>query len=89
MIISVLPARLGVAINTDMTLQMENPVRQEHQDHPAGGGKRMCFHQSITQNELSKREEPASGDHKKVNREVLVEKKMKVKKKNTSGEFVC
>lgn len=46
----------------------------------------MRFHRSITQNELSKRQEPASGDHKKVNRELLVEKKMKEKIKNPSVE---
>lgn len=79
MIISVLPAYLGVAINTDMTLQMENIIRQEHQDHSTGGGKRMRFLHSINQKELSKPDEPASGDHKKVNRELLVEKKWKQK----------
>lgn len=74
-----------------MTLQMEKTVRQEHQDHPAGGGKRIRFHHSITQNELSKPEEPASGDHKKVNRELLVEKKMKekIEKKTIGGELAC
>lgn len=61
--------------HSDRTLQMENIIRQEHQDYSAGGRKQMHCHHSINQNESGKPEEPASGDHKKVNRELLAEKK--------------
>jgi hypothetical protein len=44
---------------------MENIIRQEHQDHPAGRGKWMLPHCPINQSELSKPEEPTPGDHKK------------------------
>lgn len=50
--------------HSEMTLQMENIIRQEHQDHPAGGGKRMHPHRPINQNELNKPEEPTPGDCK-------------------------
>lgn len=73
----------------NMTLQMENIIRQEHQHHSAGRGKWMCFHHSINQQELSKPEEPASGDHKKANRELLVEKKVEAENKASSGSTLA